>query len=131
MGKYIKIEFSADKQEYFENFNKILKQTDILWTKPSELTFYTALGLPIIMSDPVGSQEKFNRRWLKTIGSGIDQENVRYTKQWLFDWLNSGWFAEAALEGYLEASTSGLDNIHKIIGHKPEKTIKIKQFSQY
>jgi hypothetical protein len=127
----IKIIFSQTKMDYFNKFDKALRHTDILWTKPSELSFYTALGIPIIMSEPIGSQEHFNRRWLKAIGSGTTMEDPRYTNQWLFDWLESGWFAEAAMNGFLEASTSAVQNIDKILSHRPEETSKIKTILQY
>jgi len=123
--------FAPNKEIYFKKFNHVLRNTDILWTKPSELSFYTALGLPLIMTPPIGSQEDFNRKWLQTIGSGTDQEDVRYTDQWLYDWLDSGWFAEAAMEGFLEAPKFGTYNIAKVIAHKYEE-VKIKRmFLQY
>jgi hypothetical protein len=128
---FIKIIHAANKEEYFIKFNKALRTTDILWTKPSELSFYTALGLPIIMSTPIGSQENFNRKWLTTIASGIDMEDVRYTEQWLFDWLDSGWFAEAAMEGFMEAPKYGTYNIQKIIEHKVQETKIMKTVLQY
>jgi hypothetical protein len=131
LGKYVRIVFDKKKYEYFHAFDKALKETDILWTKPSELSFYTALGLPIIMSSPIGSQEKFNQKWLKTIGSGIDQEDPKYTHQWLFDWINSGWFAEAAMQGFVEASTSGVENIKKVLAHKEQEVHQIKKILQY
>jgi len=42
-------------------------------TKPSELSFYTALGIPIIMSPTLGSQEKFNAAG-RGIRAGTRQE---------------------------------------------------------
>ncbi|MBU1132458.1 hypothetical protein KKC32_04410 [Patescibacteria group bacterium] len=131
LDKNIKIIYSQNKHNYFKKFNRALRHTDILWTKPSELSFYTALGLPIIMSEPLGSQEVFNQHWLRTLGSGINQENPDYTNQWLFDWLDSGWFAEAAMDGFLKASTQGLENIDKVIHHKPEKTVSITKVLPY
>lgn len=131
LGKNIKIIHAPNKEDYFNKFNKALRTTDILWTKPSELSFYTALGLPIIMSPPIGSQEKFNRKWLRTISSGIDQDDVKYTDQWLYDWLDSGWFAEAAMEGFMEAPKFGTFNIQKIISHKAEETKTMKTVLQY
>ncbi|NQT49633.1 hypothetical protein HQ571_02985 [Candidatus Kuenenbacteria bacterium] len=131
LNKSIKIIYSQTKDGYFKKFNKAISHTDILWTKPSELSFYTALGLPIIMAPPIGSQELFNRRWLRAIGSGINQEDPRYTDQWLFDWLNNGWFAEAAMQGFLEASTSGAENIRKILAHKEKEISEIKKILQY
>jgi len=101
--------------DYFQNFNQALRKTDILWTKPSELSFYTALGLPIIMAPTIGSQEDFNREWLLKLGSAVPQENVKYTNQWLFDYLKDGFFAEAAMQGFIEGNKMGVLNIKKII----------------
>ncbi|MDP2586592.1 MAG: hypothetical protein Q8P32_02355 [Candidatus Komeilibacteria bacterium] len=115
LGKTVNIIYEPDKQEYFKKFNHCLRTTDILWTKPSELSFYTALGLPIIIAPPIGSQEDFNQQWLIYLGGGIKQENPKYMEQWLFDWINNGRLAEAAAEGFLEADKNGSQNIIKII----------------
>lgn len=101
--------------EYFEKFNRALRETDILWTKPSELSFYAGLGLPIIIAPSIGSQEDFNKRWLLHIGAGIAQENPIYTDQWLSDLLNGGDLAEAAMQGFVEIEKLGTYNIEKII----------------
>lgn len=127
----INILFNRNKFEYFREFNRLLHTTDILWTKPSELSFYCALGLPIIMAPPIGSQEDFNQKWLQTIGAGIKQEDPRYTAEWLRDWLRSGWLAEAAVQGFLEAPKYGTYNIEKIIFHMPKQTKKVKTILQY
>lgn len=114
-GKTVTIVYSDSKVEYFKEFNKILLTTDILWTKPSELSFYAGLGLPVIIAPPIGSQELYNRSWLHSIGAGFDQEDPRYTHEWLFDWLNSGALAEAAMEGYLDAPKMGAYHIESIV----------------
>jgi len=110
----IEIIFEKDTESYFQKFNLAFKKTDILWTKPSELSFYAVLGIPIIIAPPVGSQEKFNKRWLLKSGFGLEQENPRYVKQWLFDWLNQGYLAEAAMQGFIEGEKMGTFNIEKI-----------------
>jgi len=115
LNKKIKIIFAEQKHEYFRLFNIALRTTDVLWTKPSELTFYTALGLPIIMAPPIGSQEVFNKKWIVSIGGGLNQENPKYTNEWFFDWIESGWFAEAATEGYLDAIKRGVYTIEDIV----------------
>ncbi|MEK9135193.1 MAG: hypothetical protein AAB451_02740 [Patescibacteria group bacterium] len=102
-------------EDYFREFNRKLRETDILWTKPSELSFYTALGIPMIISPPIGSQEKFNMRYLLKSGFAIAQENPNYTDQWLFDWLKQGYLAEAAMQGFVEGEKIGTLNIRKII----------------
>jgi hypothetical protein len=111
----IEIIFERDIENYFEKFNSALKKTDILWTKPSELSFYSALGIPIIIASPIGSQEEFNMRWLLKSGFGIFQEDPSHTNQWLFDWLEKGYLAESALEGFIEGEKLGAYNIQKII----------------
>jgi hypothetical protein len=111
----IEILFGENIEDYFKKFNQALKKTDILWTKPSELSFYSALGIPIIIAPPVGSQEQFNMRWLLKSGFGLLQENPKYTDQWLFDWLEQGYLAEAAMQGFIEGEKLGTFNIEKII----------------
>lgn len=115
IGRNLNIIFDVEKEDYFEKFNLALRTTDVLWTKPSELIFYTALGLPIIIADPLGSQEDFNKIWLKTVGGGISQEDARYTDEWLFDWVNSGWLAEAAMSGFLDGRQFGTKNIEDVV----------------
>ena len=111
----VEVLFGKNIEDYFQKFNTALRQTDILWTKPSELSFYSALGIPIIVAPPVGSQEDFNKRWLLKSGFGLSQENPKETEQWLFDWLNRGYLAEAAMQGFVEGEKLGALNIKKII----------------
>ena len=90
LGTWVQIPKFTSRYEYFSGFSEILKTTDILWTKPSELSFYTGLGLPIVIAPPIGSQEDFNRLWLQYVGGGIPQNDPKYTNEWLFDWIRSG-----------------------------------------
>ncbi len=115
----IQVLFEKDRSAYFERFTELMGKIDILWTKPSELSFYTGLGIPIIMSPPVGSQEKYNRQWLQQIGGGVDQMDPRYTNEWLFDWINSGALARMAWNGYIEAPTHGAYRIADILLGRP------------
>jgi len=107
---------SAETTEaYFEKFNDVLRTTDVLWTKPSELSFYAALGIPIIMTPALGSQETFNRKWLLDIQAGIRQENPDFTHHWLLDLLNKGRLAEAAWSGFLKARKLGTYRIIEVL----------------
>lgn len=117
-GSGVEIIFSSNKIDYFKKFNDCLHATDILWTKPSELSFYCALGLPIIMSTPVGSQEDFNRQWLLSVGAGIDSLELDNVDEWLPDLLESGRLARAAMDGFLNAEQMGTYNIESIINAK-------------
>ena len=115
LGHNLRVIFSNDKTDYFKMLNMYLRKTDILWTKPSEMSFYTALGLPVIMTMPLGSHEDYNKEWLEHLGGGIREEDPRYCNDWLFYWLESGRLAEAAFSGYLEALTLGAYNIEDVV----------------
>lgn len=111
----VEILYEPNVPDYFKKFNETLRVTDILWTKPSELSFYSALGIPIIIAPPLGSQETFNRDWLLAKGSGVPQNDPNYTSEWLFDFLNEGRFAEAAMEGFLQTEKLGTYKIEEIV----------------
>lgn len=112
---WVSVLFGKTINEYFEKFNSALRETDVLWTKPSELSFYAGLGIPIIIAPSIGSQEDFNKRWLLHIGAGLFQENPNYTDQWFSDLLDGGDFAELAMQGFVEIEKMGTYNIEKII----------------
>jgi len=115
LGKNLII-FAAKKRKiYFEEFTRLLAETDILWTKPSELSFYTGLGLPIIASYPIGSQEEYNLHWLHQVGGGVNQPDPRYCGEWLVDWIESGALARMAWHGFVEAPTHGAYRIENIV----------------
>jgi hypothetical protein len=113
-NKNVQVVFNPDKIVYFKEFNQVLKTTDILWTKPSELSFYAALGLPIIMSPVIGSQEVFNRENLLSSGSGVDSLALECVAEWFPDLLNSGRLARAAMDAYLNGNARGVYNIEAL-----------------
>ncbi|MCX6759908.1 MAG: hypothetical protein NTW46_01010, partial [Candidatus Nealsonbacteria bacterium] len=69
VNKNIEIIYEQSVDAFFAKFNKKLKETDILWTKPSELSFYAGLGIPIIIAPSVGAQEDLNKKWLLRMGA--------------------------------------------------------------
>jgi hypothetical protein len=114
-GKGVDIIYHPNRVAYFEAFNKMLFDTDILWTKPSELAFYAGYGLPIIIAPTLGSQEEYNQDWLHVVGAGIEQFDPKYANEWLSDWLEEGILSGMALNGYLNISKHGTQNIEDII----------------
>ena len=114
-GVGVNIIYSKSLQDYFGQFNRALRETDILWTKPSELSFYSALGIPIIMSPIIGSQEKFNRKLLREVQAALKQENPEFTDQWLYDLLNRGTLAESAWDGFLKVRKLGTIKIKQVL----------------
>jgi hypothetical protein len=116
LGEGVHVHVKNTRNEYFRDFGKLMRQTDILWTKPSELSFYCGIGLPIIMAPPIGSQEDFNKLWLESaVNAGTSQLDPDYTNEWLFDWINSGGLAKYAWNGYIEAPTHGTYRIESVL----------------
>jgi len=111
----IRIYYKKERHEYFETFDRILRKTDILWTKPSELSFYTGAGIPIIMAPPIGSQEEFNKLWLQNVGGGVQMYEADTCAEWLQDWIDGGALARMAWNGYIEAPTHGSYRVESII----------------
>jgi hypothetical protein len=116
LDRGLDILFEPDKQSYFQRFNQALRETDILWTKPSELSFYVALGVPILMAPPIGAQEDFNREWLLGLEAAVEQGDMGRFDDWFFDHLRAGDFARAAFNGYSRAPREGTYNIIRSIG---------------
>ncbi|MBI2417666.1 MAG: hypothetical protein HYV28_07145 [Ignavibacteriales bacterium] len=111
----VKIVHASNLFSYFDAFNEVLQTTDILWTKPSELVFYSALGIPVILSPAIGSQEQFNKYWLIELTAGIKQFSLAYADHWLNDFLNSGRLAEAAWAGFIKGRKLGTYKIREVL----------------
>jgi hypothetical protein len=107
-GEGVDVFLAGSLDEYFPRFNALLAETDILWTKPSEMTFFSALGLPLIFSPPVGVHERYNRRWAIENGPGLKQRDPLHAEYWLREWLNEGTLAAAAFYGFLRMPKFGL-----------------------
>lgn len=130
IDRNIHLIFNEDVFEYFEQFNRWLRQTDVLWTKPSELSFYCALGLPILMADPIGPQEELNKRWLMEIHAGLVPPGPpEYCSEWLADLRENGRLAEAAWDGFLKSRKLGTYKIKRLLeqGEYSEEISPLKQ----
>ncbi len=109
--------------DYYAQFNALLARTDVLWTKPSELTFYGALGLPLVLARPVGVHERYNARWARESGAGLKQRDVRFAAEWIADGIADGLLAAAAWAGYMRLPKFGLYRILEAVGASPERRI--------
>jgi hypothetical protein len=123
LGDGVEILFHPDPFTYLDKFNARLRSTDVLWTKPSELVFYSALGLPIVMAPPIGTHEELNKRGLQEIQAGIKPPGPpEYCHEWLFDLRESGRLAEAAWDGFLKGRKLGTYKIERLLrGEKIEE----------
>jgi hypothetical protein len=118
LGGGIEVVEAASFPEYYDRFNALLARADVLWTKPSELTFYAALGLPLVFAWPVGTHERYNRRWALEAGAGLKQGDPRYAADWLSEWLADGTLAGAAWCGFMRLPKHGLQRIVETLrGH--------------
>jgi hypothetical protein len=112
----VEILFTPDLDGYFAAMDALLARTDVLWTKPSELSFYAALGLPLVLGTPVGVHERSNRRWVRESGAGVKQRDPRFAGEWLADLLEDGALAAAAWAGYTRLPKFGLYRILELLG---------------
>jgi len=103
------------KQDYFDRFNALMRETDILWTKPSELSFYSGLGIPIVMAPPLGSQEGKNMRWLMDKGAALPQYTPSLALEWLSDMMKDGVLAEKAFSGFIKNRRLGVYKIEEVM----------------
>lgn len=115
LGREVRVLHEPDFPSYYARFNELLGESDILWTKPSEMTFYAALGIPLIFSWPVGHHEKCNRRWAIESGAGLKQSNPRFASQWIGEWLSDGTLAAAAWSGFTRLPKFGTHRIWEAI----------------
>lgn len=115
LGDGLLIVREETKRAYFDRFNALMRETDILWTKPSELSFYSALGIPIVMAPPIGSQEGKNQRWLMDKGCAMPQYTPRLALEWLSDMLKDGVLAEKAMSGFIKNRKLGVFKIEEVL----------------
>ena len=115
LGDGVLIVREDNKPAYFDRFNALMRETDVLWTKPSELSFYSALGIPIIMAPSIGSQEDKNSRWLNDKGCALPQYTPTLALEWLRDMLKEGVLAEKALSGFIKNRKLGVYKIEEVL----------------
>ncbi|HEX4335060.1 MAG TPA: hypothetical protein VH062_04050 [Polyangiaceae bacterium] len=101
--------------DYYRKFNALMRRTDILWTKPSELSFYAGLGLGVVLAKPVGGHERYNRRWLREQGVALKQHSPRHAAEWIDEWLNDGTLAAAAWTGFLRLPKDATNRIVSLV----------------
>ena len=115
LGNGVEIICEDDKMVYFKRFNAVMRNTDILWTKPSELSFYSALGVPIIAAPTIGSQEDKNLKWLTDKACVLPQYNPLLAAEWLRDMLKDGILAEKAFNGFIKNRKLGIYKIAEVL----------------
>lgn len=115
-GAAIEVLLEPDLESYFRRFNRLLAETDLLWTKPSELSFFAALGLPLLLAPPVGAHERCNRSWLLERGAALDAGDPATLGARLAAARADGTLARAAWAGYRRLPKRGLYRILETVG---------------
>jgi hypothetical protein len=111
LGPGLEIVFADSWIAYYRRFNEVLARADVLWTKPSEMTFYGGLGLPLVLAPPVGAHERYNARWAEENGAGLPQLDPRRCEGWLLEWIEDGVLAAAAWAGFRHLPSRGTYDI--------------------
>ncbi len=103
----LQILHEPDFASYYRAFNALLADADLLVTKPSELVFFAALGLPLLLTRPVGRHESVNRRWVVGRRAGFDLPPTRHLVGWLQHHLADGSLAGSAWAGHCTTPRRG------------------------
>jgi hypothetical protein len=111
LGRGVEVQLASDVDAYLADFDRILQDTDVLWTKPSELTFYAALGIPLLLAPPIGDHEHRNGAWALERGAALRQGAAAGIGARLERWLRDGRLAEAAWAGFRRLPARGLHRI--------------------
>ena len=127
VGDRITILTADEMPEYFRRFNALLAETDVLWTKPSEMTFFAALGLPLVFAPPVGQHESYNLRWAREAGAGVKQRDPGSMAERLLDWMDDGTLAGAAWSGFMRLPKFGTYRISDLV--KQNEGVAARSFS--
>jgi hypothetical protein len=124
VGHGVEILHAPDLDGYLAQMNALLGRTDVLWTKPSELCFFAALGIPLVCAPPVGVHERINRRWVRESGAGFKQRDPRAAADWLQDLLAEGALAAAAWAGFTRLPKHGTYRILQAVGAAQPAAVK-------
>jgi UDP-N-acetylglucosamine:LPS N-acetylglucosamine transferase len=106
---------ARDFAEYEPRFNELLARTDVLWTKPGELVFFAALGLPLLLAPPLGVHERRNRRMALHGGFALDGRDPAEAPARILEALRSGRLADAARKGRARLPARGVYRILDVV----------------
>jgi hypothetical protein len=114
-GEGAEVLLAGDFAAYEPSFNGLLARTDVLWTKPGELVFFGALGLPLLLAPPLGVHERRNRRLALRWGFAMDGRDPAAAPARVAAGLADGSLAEAAWRGFRRLPARGTWRILDIV----------------
>ncbi len=107
----VEVVAAASFEGYYRSFNRALLSADVLWTKPSELVFYGAVGLPLLLDTAVGDHERANARWALEAGVALERPPPGSVADALARWRVDGALAQAARAGLERLPRHGAEAI--------------------
>ncbi len=114
-NKNVEVLYHANIMEAFSRFNASLEHTDIIITKPGELVFYAALGIPLLFLPPIGKHEYINRDYIVNNDAGMDIAMKDFSSAWIEHNRRNGTWHELATHGYHNLPRNGTTRMCEII----------------
>lgn len=113
----VEVDFvSAERAEaYPAPFDAALADTDLVWTKPSEMVFYAGLGLPLLLAPPIGVHERLNEAWLLGLGGGVGVPDASGLGALVAAGLDDGRFVELAEAGWVRVPRDGARRVAALV----------------
>lgn len=105
-----------DFPAYAKRFHGLLGDVDVLWTKPSEMTFFAGLGIPLLLAPSLGAHEERNRERAMEAGAAIDTPRANAIPELVRAALVDGRLARAAWAGFRGFPADGTYRILDAIG---------------
>ncbi len=113
--EFIEIMYDKDIFTAFDRFNSALKSTDVMITKPSEMVFYAALGIPLVFLPPIGAHEAKNRDYIFENRCGVNMVPPSEFAKWILGSRCSGMLMELAENGYNNLPKTGTFEIDDLL----------------
>jgi Domain of unknown function (DUF6938) len=114
--EFAEIMFEEDVFAAFDEFNSALKSADVMITKPSEMVFYAALGIPLIFLPPIGAHEEKNRDYLFENECAVNMVPSTDFPKWLEKSRRRGFLVELAENGFTRLPKNGSVAIDELVG---------------
>jgi hypothetical protein len=111
----VTILYSPDVLESFPLFNRALRESDLLITKPGELVFYAALGIPQVLLPPVGKHEFKNRAYLIENSAALDLPGAESAGAWFLAQRANGIWRRAAESAFTRLPKLGTFAINDVV----------------
>ncbi|MBL9086525.1 MAG: hypothetical protein JNM10_05240 [Planctomycetia bacterium] len=110
-GAAVEVLFEPTFEGYAARFHRRLADLDVLWTKPSEITFFGPAGFALALTTPLGAQEHANRAWARRLGAALDAGDPRHAGAWLDRHLADGALARVAFAAATRMPRHGTERI--------------------